>query len=139
MCTGMKKCKACAAAQIGKTMAKRTKRTAKNIAMDVVYYSGGAVAGAYVLPKILETVDPSGKLDSKIVNGGTAALAVLGAMNVKSDPVKKLLVGAAVGSTVQLVTEVMAMNGLGYVINPNTNLENVISGARDSRYNAGDL
>lgn len=131
MRNGKKNCKACAAAKIGKTMAKTRKSNGKNILKDVAYYTGGAVGGAFLVPKLVDMVDPSGTFDTKIVNGGALALSVLGAMNTKGD-IQKLFIGAAVGSGASLVNEVV-MNGMGYVISPSYDVNRVMGPTPQAR------
>lgn len=133
MCKGNKKCEACSAAKIGKTMATKTRKSSKNIAMDVAYYTGGAVAGGYLVPKVVEMVDPSGNMDPKLINGGALVLSVLGAMNTKGD-FQKLLIGAAVGSGTALAYSVLPMNGLGYVISPSYDVNRVMGTRAGGEY-----
>lgn len=131
MCKGNKKCKACNAAQIGSTM-KKTRKSGKNIAMDVAYYAGGAIAAGYVVPKVVEMVAPSGQMDPKLINGGSLVLSVIGAMNTKGD-VQKLLVGAATGSAVALANDLMA-GSLGYVISPSYDVNRVFGTEPGGQY-----
>lgn len=132
MCKGNKKCEACSAAKIGKTMATKTRKSSKNIAMDVAYYTGGAVAGGYLVPKVVEMVDPSGNMDPKLINGGALVLSVLGAMNTKGD-VQKLLIGAAVGSGTALASDVLS-GSLGYVISPSYDVNRVMGTRAGGEY-----
>lgn len=107
--------------------------------MDGLYITGGVVAGGYAVPKVVEMVDPTGKLDPKLTQGIAAAGGFFGAMNTKG-AAQKVLLGVGIGAAANLLSEVV---GMGYVINPNTNLENIVGygsgNAPDSRFNAGEL
>lgn len=139
MCKDNKKCKACALASIGKTMAKKTRKSSKSLIQDGLYITGGVVAGGFAVPKVVEMIDPTGKLDPKLVQGGAAAAGFFGAMNTKG-AVQKLLLGVGIGAAANLLSEVA---GMGYVINPNTDLERIVGYGQgqfsDSRWNAGEL
>lgn len=101
--------------------------------------TGGLLAGAVLVPKIVQTIDSKGTFDDKMVNGGTIAVGILGAFNTKG-PIQTGFLALAGGAAANLLSEVV---GMGYVINPNTNLENIVGygagNAPDSRYNAGEL
>lgn len=135
-----KACKACAAAIKGtKKMAKSRKSSKKSLLMQGAAITGGLLAGAVLVPKIVETIDSKGTFDNKMVNGGTIAVGILGAFNTKG-PIQTGFLAMAGGAAANLLSEVV---GMGYVINPNTNLENIVGygegNAPDSRYNAGEL
>lgn len=134
MCKDNKKCKACAAASIGKTMAK-TRKSKKGLIEQGLYITGGLVAGGYVVPKVVETANLN--LDPKIIQAIAAAGGFFGAMNTKG-VVSNMLLGVGVGAAANLLSEVA---GLGYVVNPNTNLENIVGYGNfpDSRWNAGEM
>lgn len=149
MCKGNKQCKACAQAQIGKTMAKKSRKSSsKSLVMDGLLYGGGVVAGGYLVPKVLEIADPSGKMDSKIINGLTAAAGLFGSSYVGKAigaEAGKVTLGIGIGGVAALISELFG-GGMGYVVNPNTDLERIVGDsmqqqgyAPDSRYNAGEL
>lgn len=114
--------------------------------MDGLLYGGGVVAGGFLVPKVLQFADPAGKLDSKIVNGLTAAAGLFGAPMVGKSlgaEAGKITLGIGIGGVAALVSELMG-GGVGYVVNPNTDLERIVGDmpqgyAPDSRYNAGEL
>lgn len=134
-----KACKACAAAIKGTKKMAKSRKSSKNLVMDGLYITGGVVAGGYAVPKVVEMIDPNGKLDPKLTQGIAAAGGFFGAMNTKGTA-QKVLLGVGIGAAANLLSEVV---GMGYVVNPNTNLENIIGygegNAPDSRYNAGEL
>lgn len=117
----------------------KSRKSSKNLVMDGLYITGGVVAGGYAVPKVVEMVDPTGKLDPKLTQGIAAAGGFFGAMNTKG-AAQKVLLGVGIGAAANLLSEVV---GMGYVINPNTNLENIVGygsgNAPDSRFNAGEL
>lgn len=120
-------------------MAKKTRKSSKSLIQDGLYITGGVVAGGFAVPKVVEMIDPTGKLDPKLVQGGAAAAGFFGAMNTKG-AVQKLLLGVGIGAAANLLSEVA---GMGYVINPNTDLERIVGYGQgqfsDSRWNAGEL
>lgn len=126
MCKDNKKCKACAAASIGKTMAK-SRKSSKSLVMDGLYITGGVVAGGYAVPKLVEMVDPTGKLDPKLTQGIAAAGGFFGAMNTKGE-IQKLLLGVGIGAAANLLSEVV---GMGYVVSPSYDVNRII-GAYDN-------
>lgn len=136
MCKGDVKCKACAAAIKGTKMAK-SRKSSKSLVQDGLYITGGVVAGGYAVPKVVEMVDPTGKFDPKIVQGAAAAAGFFGAMNSKG-VAQKVLLGVGIGAAANLLGELV---GMGYVINPNTDLNNIVGYGNfaDSRYSAGDV
>lgn len=104
--------------------------------MDGLYITGGVVGGGYVVPKVVEMIDPTGKMDPKITQGLAAAGGFFGAMNTKG-VASKLLLGLGIGAAANLLSDVV---GMGYVVNPNTNLSYIVGqegNAADSRYNPG--
>ena len=126
MCKGNKKCKACSLASIGKTMAK-SRKSSKSLVMDGLYITGGVVAGGYAVPKVVEMVDPTGKLDPKITQGIAAAGGFFGAMNTKGT-IQKVLLGVGIGAAANLLSEVV---GMGYVVSPSYDVNRII-GAGDN-------
>lgn len=128
MCKGNKKCKACAAAIKGTKMAK-TRKSSKNLVMDGLYITGGVVAGSYAVPKVVEMVDPSGKIDSKLTQGLAAAGGFFGAMNTKG-VTQKLLLGVGIGAAAGLISDIVG-SGMGYVVSPSYDLNRII-GASDN-------
>ena len=106
MCKDNKKCKACAAAQIGKTMAKKTRKSSKSLIMDGLYTTAGVVAGGYAVPKLVEMVDPNGKLDPRHTQGVAAAGGFFGAMNTKGE-IQKVMLGVGIGAAANLLSEVI--------------------------------
>lgn len=137
MCKDNKKCKACAAAQIGKTMARKTRKSSKSLVMDGLLYGGGVAAGAWLVPKVMETADPSGKLDPKIVNALTAAAGLLGSQFVSKNvgqEVGKVTLGIGIGGVAALIADVA---GIGYVISPSYDVNNVVGLQDDFRGTTG--
>ena len=124
MCNGDKKCKACSIASIGK-MANKTRKSSKNtVLMDAAAVTGGLVLGAVAVPKVLEMVDKSGSIDPNYVNGGTAALAVFGAMKTKGTT-QKVLIGVGAGAAAKLIG---SMTGMGYVDSPSYDVNRILGG-----------
>lgn len=126
MCKDNKKCKACALASIGKTMAK-SRKSSKSLVMDGLYITGGIVAGGYAVPKVVEMLDPTGKLDPKLTQGFAAVGGFFGAMNTKGE-IQKLLLGVGIGAAANLLSEVV---GMGYVVSPSYDVNRII-GASDN-------
>lgn len=139
MCKDNKKCKACAAAQIGKTMAKKTRKSSKSLIMDGLYTTAGVVAGGYAVPKLVEMVDPNGKLDPRLTQGVAAAGGFFGAMNTKGE-IQKVMLGVGIGAAANLLSEVI---GMGYVVSPSYDVNRVIGAGDDFRgttgQNPGDI
>lgn len=139
MCKDNKKCKACAAAQIGKTMAKKTRKSSKSLIMDGLYTTAGVVAGGYAVPKLVEMVDPNGKLDPRLTQGVAAAGGFFGAMNTKGE-IQKVMLGVGIGAAANLLSEVI---GMGYVVSPSYDVNRVIGAGDDFRgttgLNPGDI
>lgn len=131
MCNGSKKCKACAAAQIGKSMANKSRKSSKGLLMDGVLIAGGAVLGGYAVPKMVEQVDPTGKVDPKIVDVAVAALGLLGSKYVGKklgNEAGKITMGVGVGALVSLGNNLMS--SMGYVVSPTYDVNQVL-GAND--------
>lgn len=107
--------------------------------MDGLYITGGVVAGGYAVPKVVEMVDPSGKLDPKITQGLAAAGGFFGAMNTKGT-VQKILLGVGIGAAANLLSEVV---GMGYVVSPSYDVNRIIGAGDDFRgttgQNPGDI
>jgi len=106
--------------------------------MDGLTITAGVVGGSYAVPKLVEMVDPNGKIDPKLTAAAAAAGGFFGAMNTKG-ATRNVLLGVGIGAAAQLLSEVA---GLGYVVNPNTNLSYILGAdgnAPDSRYNAGQF
>lgn len=139
MCKDNKKCKACAAAQIGKTMAKKTRKSSKSLIMDGLYTTAGVVAGGYAVPKLVEMVDPNGKLDPRLTQGVAAAGGFFGAMNTKGE-IQKVMLGVGIGAAANLFGEVI---GMGYVVSPSYDVNRIIGAGDDFRgttgLNPGDI
>ena len=135
MCKGNKKCKACAAATIGKTMAK-TRKT-KGLLIDGVLIAGGAVIGGYAVPKVVEQFDPTGKIDTKIVDVTTAVAGLFGSKYATKSfgpEVGKLVMGIGVGALISLGNNLV--NGMGYVVSPTYDVNQVL-GWGESRGTTG--
>lgn len=131
MCNGSKKCKACAAAQIGKSMANKSRKSSKGLLMDGVLIAGGAVLGGYAVPKVVESVDPTGKVDPKLVDAAVAALGLLGSKYVGKklgNEAGKITMGVGVGALVSLGNNLMS--SMGYVVSPTYDVNQVL-GAND--------
>ena len=139
MCKDNKKCKACAAAQIGKTMAKKSRKSSKSLIIDGLYITGGVVAGGYAVPKVVEMLDPTGKLDPKLTQGAAAAAGFFGAMNTKGE-IQKVMLGVGIGAAANLFGEVI---GMGYVVSPSYDVNRIIGAGDDFRgttgLNPGDI
>lgn len=137
MCKGDVKCKACAAAIKGTKMAK-SRKSSKRLVQDGLYITGGVVAGGYAVPQLVNMIDPAGKFDPKLVQGAAAAGGFFGAMNTKG-AAQKVLLGVGIGAAANLLGELVS--GMGYVINPNTDLNNIVGygNFENSRYSAGEV
>ena len=125
MCKGNKKCKACAAATIGKTMAKQ--RKTKGLLMDGVLIAGGAVIGGYAVPKVVEQLDPTGKMDPKIVDVATAAAGLFGSKYATKSfgpEAGKIVMGIGVGALISLGNNLVS--GMGYVVSPTYDVNQVL-------------
>lgn len=141
---GKKKCKACAdAAKIGKTMANKTRKSSKSLVMDGLLYGGGVAVGSYIVPKVQEMADPSGKIDPKIVNAITGAVGLFGADIVKKylgDEAGKITLGIGIGGVGTLLSSVL---GIGYVVSPSYDLDRIIGAGYDfsgtTGSNPGDI
>lgn len=108
--------------------------------MDGLYITGGVVAGGYAVPKVVEMVDPNGKLDPKLTQGIAAAGGFFGAMNTKG-ATQKVLLGIGIGAAANLLSEVV---GMGYVVSPSYDVNRIIGGASDdfrntTGMNPGDI
>ena len=135
----MKKCKACAAASIGKTMAKKTRKSSpKGILITGAAITGGLLAGAVGVPKLAEMVVPTA--DDKTVNIGTLGLGILGAMYTKGH-IQTGAIGMAAGAAVRLVAEYLP--SMGYVVSPSYDVNRIIGAGDDYRgttgLNPGDI
>jgi hypothetical protein len=121
MCNGDKKCKACSIASIGK-MAKTRKSSKNTVLMDTAAVTGGLFLGAVAVPKVVDMIDKTGTIDPNYINGGTAALAVFGAMKTKGTT-QKVLIGVGAGAAVKLLASV---TGMGYVDSPSYDVNRVM-------------
>lgn len=97
--------------------------------------TGGLLVGTLGVPKIVDAIAPS--LDDKTVNIATIAVGAFGAMNTKGE-IQTGLLAMAGGAAAKLL---LNLSGMGYVVNPNTNLENIVGYGNfsDSRWNAGEM
>ncbi len=150
MCKDNKKCKACALASIGKTMAK-SRKSSKGATQNALLLGAGGVLGAVLVPKAQDALDPEGKLSNTYVNLITAGVGIFGAPLVKKflgknfgEEASKLVMGMGIGGVIAAGTSFAKEQGwIGYVINPNTDLERIVGYGpgqfQDSRYNAGEL
>lgn len=120
-------------------MATKTRKSSKTLIMDGLYITGGVVAGSYAVPKVVEMLDPSGKIDDKLTKGLAAAGGFFGAMNTKGE-VQKILLGVGIGAAAGLLSEVL---GVGYVVSPSYDINRIIGAGDDFRgttsLNPGDI
>lgn len=99
--------------------------------MDGVLIAGGAVLGGYAVPKVVEQVDPTGKVDPKLVDAAVAALGLLGSKYVGKklgNEAGKITMGMGVGALVSLGNNLMS--SMGYVVSPTYDVNQVL-GAND--------
>lgn len=128
MCNGNKKCKPCALAQIGKTMAKKTRRS-KGGLQTVGAITTGLLAGAFAVPRLMNAVDPAQKVNPKLVSGiGTAAAYFFGTKT--SGFGQTALYGLSAGLALNLIASVA---GIGYVDSPTYDV-NRVAGAGSNYY-----
>lgn len=144
MCKGNKKCKACALASIGKTMAKKSRKSTKSAVMDVALYGAGVAAGGILVPKAVEQLDPTGKLDDKIVNALTAAVGIFGAQyatKAMGQEAGKVVMGIGIGGAAALLSDLAGMNGMGYVVSPSYDVNRILGDnySGTTGLNPGDL
>ncbi len=135
-----KACKACAAAIKGTKKMAKSRKSSKNLVMDGLYITGGVVAGGYAVPKVVEMIDPNGKMDPKLTQGIAAAGGFFGAMNTKG-AAQKVLLGVGIGAAANLLSEVV---GMGYVVSPSYDVNRIIGSASDdfrntTGMNPGDI
>lgn len=109
-------------------MAKKTRRS-KGGLQTVGAIGAGLLAGSLVVPKIVDAVDPSQKINPKIISGIGAAAAYF--FGTKTSGFGQMaLYGLAAGQALNVVASVA---GLGYVDSPTYDV-NRVAGAGSNYY-----
>lgn len=101
--------------------------------MDGVLITGGIVLGGYAVPKVVEQVDPTGKVDPKLVDVVVAAAGLMGSKYVGKklgNEAGKITMGVGIGALASLANQVF-MNGLGYVVSPTYDVNQVLGANGD--------
>jgi hypothetical protein len=134
--------KDCQCHTIGKIMAKQRRSSSSKSALQTVGgITAGIAVGAMGIPKIIETIDPEGKIDPKIINGVGAAGAFYFSRKQKGF-VQAMLQGLAGGLAWNLVSAFVP--SMGYVDDMSTRYLNNVAGSerntfQDSRMNPGPI
>lgn len=126
--------KQCSCQKIGAMAKTRRSNNSKNALQTVGGITAGIAVGALGVPKIVQTIDPEGKIDPKIINGVGAVGAYWFSRKQKGF-VQSMLQGLAGGLAWNVLSNVA---GMGYIDDNSTRyLNNVAGDYFPSRMDAG--
>lgn len=124
----------CNCHKIGAMAKSRRSNSSKSALQTVGGITAGIAVGALGIPKIVQTIDPEGKIDPKIINGVGAVGAYWFSRKQKGF-LQSMLQGLAGGLAYNVIANVA---GMGYIDDNSTRLLNNVAGDYfPSRMDAG--